>query len=65
MKEAVQHSDCYKKERFIFMNIGLLIIAVVGGTVGIISTLYLTVSFPAVIIWKFYRKVVRKIPMTK
>lgn len=47
------------------MNIGLLIIAVIGGAVGILSTLYLTVSFPAVIVWKFYRRIVHKIPMTK
>lgn len=47
------------------MNIGLLIVAVIGGVVGIASTLYLTFSFPAVIIWKIYRKAVHKIPLTK
>lgn len=47
------------------MNIGMLLIAVVGGAVGILSTLYLTFSLPAVIIWKFYRKAVKGIAMTK
>lgn len=47
------------------MNIGILLIAIIGGSVGILSTLYLTVSFPAVLIWKIYRRVVRGIPMTK
>ncbi|MDE6201995.1 MAG: hypothetical protein K2O16_11695 [Lachnospiraceae bacterium] len=39
------------------MNIGLLLIAFIGGAVGIISTLYLLVSLPAVIVWKIYRKI--------
>ena len=39
------------------MNIGVLLIAVVGGAVGLFATLYLVVSFPAVLIWKIYRKV--------
>lgn len=47
------------------MNIGLLLIAVIGGIVGIASTLYLLFSFPAIIIWKIYRKVTKGIPLTK
>lgn len=47
------------------MNIGILIIALVGGVVGLASTLFLTVSFPAVIIWKLYRRVAHGIPVTK
>lgn len=47
------------------MNIGILIVAIVGGAVGILSTLYLTFSLPAVIIWKVYRKIHLGIPMTK
>lgn len=35
----------------------MLIIAIIGGAVGILSTLYLVVSLPAVIIWKIYRKI--------
>lgn len=38
------------------MNAGMLIIAIIGGAAGILSTLYLVVSLPAVIIWKIYRK---------
>ena len=34
------------------MNFGLLIIALIGGTVGILSTVYLLFSFPAVLLWK-------------
>ncbi|MDO4464037.1 MAG: hypothetical protein Q4C57_05760 [Bacillota bacterium] len=47
------------------MNIGILLIAIVGGIVGILSTLYLTFSFPAVIIWKIYRRITKGIPLTK
>lgn len=39
------------------MNIGLLIIVIVGGLAGGLSTLYLLVSLPATIINKVYRKV--------
>lgn len=39
------------------MNIGLLLIAIFGGAVGILSTLYLLFSLPAVIIWKIYRRI--------
>lgn len=47
------------------MNIGILIIAIVGGVTGLLSTAYLAVSFPAVILWKVYRKIVHRIPLTK
>ena len=49
----------------IHMNIGILIIAIVGGAAGILSTLFLTVSFPAVILWKIYRRIRYSIPITK
>ena len=39
------------------MNIGLLIVMIVGGAAGILSTAYLLVSLPAVIIWKIYRSI--------
>ena len=38
-------------------NIGMTILMVVGGAVGILSSLYIAVSFPALIIWKIYRKI--------
>ncbi|MBS7341114.1 MAG: hypothetical protein ACI4EP_01035 [Suilimivivens sp.] len=47
------------------MNIGMLLIIIVGGLVGVLSTLYLTFSFPAVIIWKIYRRITKGIPLTK
>lgn len=47
------------------MNIGILIIAIVGGATGLLSTAYLAISFPAVILWKLYRRVVHRIPLTK
>lgn len=46
------------------MNIGLLLIAIIGGAAGILSTVYLTISLPAVLVWKIYRKVAKGIPMT-
>lgn len=33
------------------MNIGILIIAIVGGATGLLSTAYLAISFPAVLLW--------------
>lgn len=47
------------------MNIIILLIAIVGGTAGLLSTIYLTLSLPAIIIWKVYRKIHQGIPMTK
>lgn len=43
------------------MNIGILILMIVGGGVGILSSLYIALSFPAMIIWKIYRKTVMDI----
>lgn len=37
------------------MNIGMMIIAVIGGLAGLLSTVYLVVSLPVVIIWKIFR----------
>lgn len=39
------------------MSIGIMIIAMVGGLAGMLSTVYLMISLPAVLIWKLYRKV--------
>ena len=39
------------------MSIGMMIIAAVGGLVGILSAGYLIISLPAVIIWKLYRRI--------
>ncbi len=47
------------------MNIGILLVAIIGGAAGLLSTLYLTVSLPTVLIWKIYRKIHLGIPMTK
>ena len=47
------------------MNIGILIIAIVGGATGLLSTAYQAISFPAVLLWKLYRRVVHRIPLTQ
>ncbi len=39
------------------MNIGMMIVCVIGGLAGVLSTAYLMISLPVVIIWKFYRRV--------
>ena len=39
------------------MSIGMMIISAIGGLAGALSTLYLLISLPAVIIWKLYRRV--------
>lgn len=41
----------------ITMNIGLILIMVIGGAAGLLSTLYLLFSLPVVIIWKIYRRI--------
>ncbi len=38
------------------MNAGMIIISIIGGASGILSTVYLLFSLPAVIIWKIYRR---------
>ena len=47
------------------MHIGMLIIMLVGGLAGILSTLYLLVSLPVVVIQKVYRKVRFGTPIMK
>lgn len=47
------------------MNIIILLVAIVGGAAGLLSTIYLTLSLPAIIIWKIYRKIHLGIPITK
>ncbi len=39
------------------MNILVLIVAIIGGAAGLLSTLYLVISLPVVIIWKIYRMI--------
>ena len=39
------------------MNIGLIILMFIGGAAGLLSTLYLTLSIPVVLIYKVFRKV--------
>lgn len=46
------------------MNIGILIIAIIGGAAGLLSTLYLLFSLPAVLVWKIFRRITKGIPMT-
>lgn len=45
------------------LNIGLLLIMIIGGFAGLASTVFLVVSLPATIIWKIYRKVTKGIPL--
>lgn len=47
------------------VNIGVLLIMIIGGAAGLLSTLYLLFSLPAVLIWKIYRKVTQGIPLMK
>lgn len=47
------------------MNIGMIIIMIIGGLAGILSTLYLMVSLPVVIVQKFYRRIRFGTPVMK
>ena len=46
------------------MNIGLILLVIVGGSVGVFSTLYILVSLPVMIVYKIMRKVRHGIPLT-
>ena len=37
------------------MSIGMIIICLIGGLSGVLSTAYLLISLPAIVIWKIYR----------
>lgn len=39
------------------MNIGMLIICVIGGLAGALSTAYLLISLPIILVWKLYRRI--------
>ena len=37
------------------MSIGMILLCAIGGLTGLLSTAYLLISLPAVILWKVYR----------
>lgn len=39
------------------MNIGLLLLVIIGGAAGLLSSLYCVVSLVAVLVWKIFRKI--------
>lgn len=45
------------------MNIGLILIMIIGGLAGLASTAYLLFSLPAVLVWKVYRRITKGIPL--
>ena len=47
------------------VNVGILLIALIGGLAGILSTFYLLIAIPVVIIQKIYRKVLFGTPIMK
>ena len=47
------------------MNIGMLLLILIGGFAGLFSTLYICISLPFTIIWKIYRRVAKDIPIIK
>lgn len=46
------------------MNIGILLVMIIGGAAGIFSTVFLVLSLPVTIVWKIYRKITKGIPLT-
>lgn len=38
------------------MNAGMMFLVIVGGLTGFVTTAYLAISVPGVILWKIYRK---------
>ena len=47
------------------MNIGMILLAIIGGATGLLTTAYLVFSIPAVLIYKLYRKLHFGISMMK
>lgn len=45
------------------MNIAVLLMAIIGGAAGFLSTFYIVVAMPGLFIWKLYRKVKYNIPL--
>ncbi len=45
------------------LNIGLLLIMIIGGFAGLASTVFLVVSLPATIVWKIYRRITKGISL--
>ena len=41
----------------VIMNIGLIILMVIGCAAGLLSTLYLTLSIPVILAYKIFRKI--------
>lgn len=39
------------------MNIGLILLMLIGSSVGVFSTLYILISLPVIIFLKIYRKI--------
>lgn len=39
------------------MNLIVIIFMIIGGTAGMLSSLYILVSLPLIILWKIYRKI--------
>ncbi len=39
------------------MNIGLLLLMIIGGSVGVFSSLFILISLPVTILQKVYRKI--------
>ena len=47
------------------MNFVMILLMIIGGAVGIITSLYILISLPAIIIWKIYRKFRYGYPFTR
>ena len=47
------------------MNFVMILLMIIGGAVGIITSLYILISLPAIIIWKIYRKFRYGDPLTR
>lgn len=46
-------------------NIGMMILLVIGGLTGLVTTVAISIGLPAVIIWKLYRRIAKGIPVTQ
>ena len=65
IKNVEKRQQTMDKGEAATVNVGILLIALIGGIAGILSTFYLLVAIPVVIIQKIIRKIRFGTPIMK
>ena len=46
-------------------NIGMMLLVIIGGCTGLLTTVVITLGIPIVVIWKIIRRITKGIPITR